>query len=278
MDITLNKLLTLGTHANRLLFTPSPPANILVLWYETDTQDTFAWDGAAWVGVAAGVPIDLATQVTGDLPFANLTQGTARSVLGVTGNATADVASIQAGTDNQVLRRSGVAVAFGQVNLASANAVTGVLPIANFTTGAPTGSKFVRDDGVLAVPSGTTVTGAIGVTIDGGGSTITTGVKAYVSIPYTCTITKVRLLSVDATPTSGSIVVDIWKDTYANYPPTVADTITAAAKPTITTATKSEDATLTGWTTSITAGDVLGFNVDSVTSLTKVLLTLTTTR
>lgn len=84
-----------------------------------------------------------------------------------------------------------------------------------------------------------------------------------------------RLLSSDAAATSGSIVIDIWKDTYANYPPTVADTITASAKPTITTATKSEDATLTGWTTSITAGDVLGFKVDSVTSLKRVTVELT---
>ena len=32
--------------------------------------------------------------------------------------------------------------------------VTGILPIANMATGTPTGSKFVRDDGTLAVPAG----------------------------------------------------------------------------------------------------------------------------
>lgn len=32
--------------------------------------------------------------------------------------------------------------------------VTGVLPVANFTTGTPDGTKFVRDDGVLTVPPG----------------------------------------------------------------------------------------------------------------------------
>ncbi len=57
--------------------------------------------------------VDLATDITGDLPFANLTQGSALSVLGVTGNATADVASIAAGTDGHVLRRAGTALAFG---------------------------------------------------------------------------------------------------------------------------------------------------------------------
>jgi len=74
---------------------------------------------------------------------------------------------------------------------------------------------------------------------------------------------------------SGSIVVDIWKDTYANFPPTVADTITASAKPILSAATKSIDTTLTGWTKSISAGDILRYNVDSVTTCTRVVLSLT---
>jgi hypothetical protein len=61
----------------------------------------------------------------------------------------------------------------------------------------------------------------------------------------------------------------MWKDTYANYPPTVADTITASAKPTLSTAIKAEDSTLTGWTKTVTAGDVFGFSVDSATTVTR---------
>ena len=110
--------------------------------------------------------------------------------------------------------------------------------------------------------------------IDGSGSTITTGIKGDLEIPFACTINRVTLLA----DQSGSIVIDIWKDTYANYPPTVADTITASAKPTITTATKSQDATLTGWTTSIAAGDTLRFNVDSVTTIQRVTLALKVTK
>lgn len=83
----------------------------------------------------AWAQINLANGVTGDLPFANLTQIAARSVLGVTGNATADVAAITAGTDHQVLRRSGTSLAFGALNLAQSAAVTGILPIANGGTG-----------------------------------------------------------------------------------------------------------------------------------------------
>lgn len=115
----------------------------------------------------------------------------------------------------------------------------------------------------------------VGITIDGAGSVISTGVKGFVSVPFSGTITKALLLSTDASVTSGSIVIDVWKDTYANYPPTGADTITASAKPTISGATKSEDSTLTGWTTAVSVGDVFGFNVDSVTSLTRVTLELT---
>lgn len=93
-------------------------------------------------------------------------------------------------------------------------------------------------------------------------------------VPFDCTITGVTLLA----DTSGSIVVDIWKDTYANFPPTDADSITASAVPTISSATKSQDTTLTGWTTAVSAGDILRFNVDSVTDVTQVTIALSIER
>lgn len=120
----------------------------------------------------------------------------------------------------------------------------------------------------------TGVTGSINFMIDGGGEVISTGIKGDIEVPIGCTITQVTLVA-DQT---GSIVIDIWKDTYANFPPTVADTITASAKPTISAATKSQDSTLTGWTTSIAAGSVLRFNVDSASTITRVTLSLKVTR
>jgi len=112
--------------------------------------------------------------------------------------------------------------------------------------------------------------------ISGGGSVITTGAKsdADIYIPFDCTITGWTILG-DGTQ-SGSAVIDIWRDTYANFPPVVADTITAAAKPTITSATKAQSSTLTGWTIDIPAGSVLRFNVDSVSTFTslKVILSI----
>lgn len=58
-------------------------------------------------------------------------QSAGLSVVGTAGSSTANVADITAGTDNQVLRRSGSALGFGAVNINSDNAVTGLLKNAN---------------------------------------------------------------------------------------------------------------------------------------------------
>ncbi len=116
--------------------------------------------------------------------------------------------------------------------------------------------------------------GSFGITIDGGGSAITTGVKGYVEIPYDGTITGWTILG----DVSGSCVIDVWKDTYANFPPTVADTIAGSEKPTLSSAIKNEDLTLTTWTTSVTAGDIIGFNVDSASTVTRVTLSIKITK
>lgn len=117
-------------------------------------------------------------------------------------------------------------------------------------------------------------TATITFIIDGGGTAITTGIKGDMEIPFGATIDSYTALA----DQSGSIVVDIWKDTYANFPPTDADSITASAPVTISTAVKAQDATLTGWTTAITAGDILRFNVDSVTDIERLTISLNITK
>lgn len=91
-----------------------------------------------------------------------------------------------------------------------------------------------------------------------------------VVVPFDCEIVSVTMLA-DA---EGSIVVDVWKDTYANYPPTDDDSITASTPPTISSAIKSKDEALTGWTKSLTMGDILRLNVDSVDTITRLTLVL----
>lgn len=90
--------------------------------------NTIATDGA----------VNLATSVTGDLPFTNIAQLAGLSVLGNSTNSTADMAAITAGSDHQVLRRSGTSIGFGAINLAQAAAVTGVLDETNGGTGQST--------------------------------------------------------------------------------------------------------------------------------------------
>ncbi|MGH7342422.1 MAG: hypothetical protein ACREKH_18195 [Candidatus Rokuibacteriota bacterium] len=110
--------------------------------------------------------------------------------------------------------------------------------------------------------------------IDGGGAAITTGVKGDLEVPQNGTITGWTALA----DQSGSIVVDVWKDTYANFPPTVADTIAGSEKPTISSALKGQDLALSTWTTAVTRGDIIRFNVDSITTCQRVTISIRVTK
>jgi hypothetical protein len=112
--------------------------------------------------------------------------------------------------------------------------------------------------------------GAVGITIDGAGSVLTTGFKGSIMVPYSGMIESVTVLA-DQT---GSIQIDIWKDIYTNFPPTDDDSITALAVPAISSGVKYQDTSLTGWTKAVSAGDIIGFNIDSVSAITKVTVIL----
>lgn len=109
-------------------------------------------------------------------------------------------------------------------------------------------------------------------TIDGQGSVIAAGGTWYLSnIPYAGTITAWAIVA----DVSGSVVIDVWKANAAV--PTVANTITASALPTLTSAQSAFGGSIAGWTTAIAAGDVFAFHVNSATTLTKVSLTIQVT-
>jgi len=111
---------------------------------------------------------------------------------------------------------------------------------------------------------------AIEFIIDGGGSAIATGVKGYVEVPFDCYIEE-QTLGADQ---AGDLVLDLWLDSYANFPPLVGDTITASAKPTLSSSDKDQDSTLTGWTRQLTKGQWLGVKVDSAATVEFATLSL----
>ena len=113
-----------------------------------------------------------------------------------------------------------------------------------------------------------TVTTGLSYVIDGGGAAITTGTKYGFQVPHDFAITGWTL----AADVSTTATVNVWIDTYANYPPTSADikitmSLSAAMKNT---------ATVTP--TSYTAGSWVFFAVTANSAATVLLPNLTITR
>jgi len=108
--------------------------------------------------------------------------------------------------------------------------------------------------------------GSVNYIIDGGGLVIPAGIKGYIEWGFAATITGWTVLA----DISGSMVLDVWKDSYANFPPTVADTIAGSEKPTLSSAIKNQDLTLSSFTTAVAKGDIWAFNVDSASEVTRV--------
>jgi hypothetical protein len=87
-------------------------------------------------------------------------------------------------------------------------------------------------------------------------------------IGYRGTIQGWRLVSDQNTNTT----LDIWKTN--NAIPTVANTITGTAKPSLSAQQLNGSTGLTGWTVGVTAGDVFILNVDSNSAANYLLIEL----
>lgn len=112
-----------------------------------------------------------------------------------------------------------------------------------------------------------TITGArrtLGMTFDGGGSAPTVGSVGYVVSQLSGSISRWDIVG-DAV---GSAVVDVWKAVGAI--PTNANTIAGSEKPTLTAQQLNNDSSLTTWTLPVAVGDVLGFELESVSTCTRI--------
>lgn len=117
--------------------------------------------------------------------------------------------------------------------------------------------------------------------MSGGGTVVPAGVNGTgIVVPFNCTIAEVV---VNGNNSAGSVVVDIWKCTESQFDgglthPVVGDSITGSAKPTIAVGSKYSDTGLSGWTVALSQGDVLWYNIESVSVFTCVTVALKVSR
>lgn len=133
----------------------------------------------------------------------------------------------------------------------------------------PSGLVKASVSGNVATVSTVSTARAITYSFNGNGAALSAGAKAYLTVPYACTITAWNI-SVDA----GAATIDVWKTATGTAIPTVSNTITASATPAIASGTTIHSTNLTGWTTAVASNDVMGFNLKAVTAATFANLTL----
>ncbi len=217
--------------------------------------------------------LDATTVVAGSYTAANITVdadgrltaaadggGSSGDVVGPASAVDDRVATFD-GTTGNLIQDGGMTIAeilaagSGGDVVGPASSVDGELVLFNGVTGklleSATVTGFLK--ALAGVLSAVTLKGTAGIYIDGGGEAIAASGSRMVQVPYGGTIVAARIIADQA----GDISFDIQKSTWAGFPPTAS--IVAAAPPVLTADQTYEDTTLTGWTTSITAGDVLEF-------------------
>jgi hypothetical protein len=145
----------------------------------------------------------------------------------------------------------------------------------NVRLGPGTSGQKLTTGGAGANPAWASGTHAVNITIGDGSNEIPDGVWCDFDMPVAGTFIRWRLMATKFTSGStGSIVVDIWGEDFASFPPTVADSI-STSKPTISGAASAEDSSITDWTPeTFAAGDTFRINVDSCTTISLCTLSL----
>ena len=146
------------------------PPTWLTPTYLTANQ-TITLSGDVTGSGTTAITTTIATNAVTDAKFR---QSAGLSVVGRSANSTGNVADITAASDNQVLRRSGTAIGFGAINLASTAAVTGTLPVANGGTGAAS----LTDNSVLTGTGTAAITAEANLLFNGTQLQIGTGTPA----------------------------------------------------------------------------------------------------
>jgi hypothetical protein len=163
--------------------------------------------------------------------------------------------------------------------VASLNASTKVVEDPANATSTATASKIPIADGSAKldtwVTPGKSIVKTINFVVDNGASAITANMSdtAVVRVPFAGTINGWSIIA----DVSGSIAFDIWKHATGTIP-TSSDKITSTTGPSLSSAQMTLDSTsMSNWTTSIAAGDLLIFHVASCTTIKRCTVALKVT-
>lgn len=250
--MNLEDVIRRGLAAARPVATSVPAGT---LYYSTDTATTDRSTGLVWetysdIG-AFGI-----TELTGDV-IAGPGSGSQVATIAANAVGTAEIVDDNV-TYAKIQNVSATDRLLGRDTAAAGNIEE--IPVSS-------GLEFTGGPGLRVTQA--VRTEQIGVTVDGGGSVLTTGPKGFKSFMVAGTIIRWRLMA----DQGGSIEFNIFKDAYVSFPSTTS--IVAAAPPAIVADTDAEDTVLTGWDTTVNAGDVFAFEIVSVTTIQRVTLELT---
>lgn len=105
-DTALDKYIHYGTNAERLAFSPSPPAGVqsLYVWYETDTNNAYGYDGSWHLLTGGGTVTTTGTPAVGDLVA--FSGGTTIAPTDLSGDVTTSGSSVTTLADTAVVAGS----------------------------------------------------------------------------------------------------------------------------------------------------------------------------
>jgi hypothetical protein len=260
---TSSLITTASVSLNTITFTKGDASTFNIT---VDTGSAFPYTGSAEITGSLGITGSLNIYKSGSTVFS--IEGSQGQLFSVTDELSGSLFSVNDISGIPILEVfSDDTVKIGTYN-AEAIIVSGSSAI---ITGSFTGS-FVGDGVGLTNISGSSLYDNIrtyrfemGVSST---AEISTGAKGLKTVPYLGTIVGWKLVADTATST----VVDLWKSNGSI--PTISDTITGTAKPTLSAAQLATSTTLTGWTTSVSPDDVFLLYVDSNDAATYISLEL----
>lgn len=144
---------------------------------------------------------------------------------------------------------------------------SGLPPMALGSVGAPGAGQPILIPGPPG-PTSLALTSIV-MSVDGGTAPIAPGVKGDLPVPFDGEIVGWTLLA----DQPGDVTVDVWADSFGNFPPTDADSITAAAPMTLAGSDKAEGSADT-WIKALSQGATLRYVVEASSNVRRLSISL----